>query len=136
MTPLELMIIKHEGIRLKPYKDTMGLITVGVGRCLDTKGITQEEAYYLLRNDISEAIEGLQDNLPWFNQLDDARQDALTDMAFNLGITGLLKFKNMLSAIERKDWNTAHNEALNSTWARQVGTRAIEIANILLRGEV
>ena len=136
MTPLELMIIKHEGIRLKPYKDTMGLITIGVGRCLDTKGITQEEAYYLLRNDISEAIEGLQDTLPWFNQLDDARQDALTDMAFNLGITGLLKFKNMLSAIERKDWNTAHNEALNSTWARQVGPRAIEIANILLKGEV
>ena len=136
MTPLELMIIKHEGIRLKPYKDTMGLLTIGVGRCLDRKGITQEEAYILLRNDIAECIEQLEDNLPWFVRLDDARQDALTDMCFNLGINGLLKFKNMLSAIERKDWNTAHNEALNSAWARQVGPRAIEIANILLKGEV
>ena len=136
MTPIESMIIRHEGIRLKPYKDSVGLTTIGVGRCLDRKGITQEEAYYLLRNDIAECIEQLEDTFPWFIRLDDIRQDALTDMCFNLGIEGLKKFQNMLKAIEDKDWQTAHDEALNSTWAKQVGQRANEIAGMLLTGEI
>ena len=136
MTPLELMIARHEGLELKPYKDLVGLITIGYGRCLDRKGITKEEAYYLLKNDIKECQAQLESNLPWFNQLDDWRQFALIDMCFNLGISGLFKFHNMLTALEMKDWSRAHNEALNSAWARQVGSRAVEIANILLTGEI
>lgn len=126
-------LIRDEGMRLKPYKDTVGKLTIGVGRNLDDNGITEQEALQLLMNDIHVSKSELS-KLDWFNDLSDRRQEAIINMHFNLGLTRLLTFKNMIAALERKEFGIAADEALNSKWSRQVGARSVRIANIIRYG--
>lgn len=127
-------LIRHEGLRLKPYRDTVGKLTIGVGRNIEDVGITQQEAMMLLNNDIQRCIDELNRAFPWFEHLSSERQRALIDMCFNLGITRLLGFKRMLAALEAGDYQRAAREALDSRWANQVGRRADTIANMIRRG--
>lgn len=133
---LKHMLIRHEVVRLKPYRDTLGKLTIGVGRCLDTKGITNAEAMQLLDNDIADVFNDLMARTSWFRFLDPARQVAMCDMAFNLGINGVLNFHDMCAALERKDYNTAAKEMLDSLWHKQVGKRAEELAEIIKTGKI
>ncbi len=126
---------QHEGLRLKPYTDTVGKLTLGIGRNLEDKGITEQEALFMLNNDVDYFYSQLNKNLTWFKSLDDARQNVLVNMAFNLGIRGLLTFKMTLSLIEYGDYNNAATEMLNSVWAYQVGQRAIELSKQMATGE-
>ena len=126
---------KHEGLRLKPYRDTVGKLTIGYGRNLDARGITTDEATEMLEADIYSAIEDLRGSLPWFDDLDETRQVVLVDMAYNLGIAGLLKFKRMLAAVETARWEDAAAEMLLSKWADQVGGRAAELAEMMRAGQ-
>jgi lysozyme len=119
---------RDEGLRLKPYRDSVGKLTIGYGRNLDDNGVTEEEAAGLLYNDIVTAKQSLAKHLPWFMQLDDARRGVLINMAFNLGIWGLLSFKKFLASIQSGDYATAKAEMLNSRWAEQVGARAQRLA--------
>jgi len=135
MSELENMLIRHEGIRLKPYIDSVGKTTIGVGRNLDDNGITKDEALFMLRNDIRYATVELFANYPWSYALDTKRQDALIDMVFNLGITRFGKFKKMIAAFEDKNYVVAAHEMLDSKWAAQVGARAKELANMVRHGE-
>ena len=125
------MLIKHEGLKLRPYRDTVGKLTIGTGRNLDDVGITKEEADYLLYNDIYRIEGEIINKLPVYSTLSDNRKIVLMNMGFNLGINGLLKFKKMIAAIENKEWIIAASEMLNSKWARQVKGRAIELAEIM-----
>jgi lysozyme len=118
---------RDEGIRLKPYTDTVGKLTIGVGRNLDDKGLSRSEALYLLANDIDETRRALMLALPWFNRTDPVRQEALVNMGF-MGVRRLLGFKRMLAAMAEQDYETAANEAMNSKWAGQVGERAERIS--------
>jgi len=127
-------LIDHEGIELKAYTDTVGKITIGVGRNLDDVGISGEEAMILLKNDIQRIVNQLDENLDWWRELDAARQRALISMGFNLGIYGLLKFKNTLEALKNKRWVEASNEMMDSKWATQVGRRAEMLSQIMLTG--
>ncbi|WP_298769867.1 hypothetical protein [uncultured Shewanella sp.] len=97
-------------------------------------GITTEEALYLLDNDIDLVELQLMRNIDFIGRLDEIRKVVLCDMAFNLGITGLLKFKRMLKAIELGNYQVAADEMLQSKWARQVGQRATELADIMRQG--
>lgn len=124
-----------EGVRLKPYRDTVGKLTIGVGRNLDDRGITEIEAAQMLDTDINLAKVELAFFMPWSSQLNDARREALLNMTFNLGIVKLRLFKNMLAALKAGDWQKAHDEALNSKWAKQVKQRANRIAKTFLTGE-
>lgn len=128
---------RHEGLRLKPYKCTAGKITIGYGRNLEDKGISVSEAELMLSNDIREFESSLEKRLPVYSssKLNQARKDALTNMAFNLGIDGLLKFKNMIAALEAEYYTLAASEMLDSRWAKQVGPRAIELAEQIRTGE-
>ena len=81
------LLITHEGLRLKPYRCAAGKLTIGVGRNLEDVGITEEEALYLLKNDIRRVINELKDVLPFWNELSKTRQEALIDMCFNLGLS-------------------------------------------------
>ena len=126
---------QHEGLRLKPYTDTVGKLTLGIGRNLEGKGITEKEALFMLNNDVDYFYSQLNKRLTWFNALDDARQNVLVNMAFNLGIRGLLTFKMTLSLIEYGDYDNAATEMLNSVWAYQVGQRAIELSKQMATGE-
>lgn len=139
----------HEGIRLTPYKCSAGYLTIGVGRNLITNpltaeekkkvgdwksGITKDAAFYLLRNDIKRVERECEQHIPFWKQLDDERQYALLDMAFNLGIRGLLQFKKMLSDIGIGNYRGAAKECLNSKYAKQVGKRAERIAKAIETG--
>ncbi len=127
-------LIRDEGLRLKPYKDTVGKLSIGIGRNLDDVGISEGEAIAMLENDIDRAEEGLDRNLPWWRGLDGVRQEVLVNLTFNLGITGLLGFKNTLAAMRDGLWSSAASRMLASKWARQVGKRAERLAKAMETG--
>lgn len=127
---LEELLIKHEDLRLKPYKCSAGKLTIGVGRNLEDNGITEEEALYLLRNDI-ETCEREASRYPWFETLSPKRQNVIISMIFNLGLYRFSQFKNMISAIENEDYSEAAHQMLDSKWAEQVGKRAVELAQMM-----
>jgi len=149
------MIALHEGIVLTVYQDHLGIDTVGIGRNLKDrgitdgellfinktmedvyeKGLTEEEAYYLCMNDIAIVEKELLANKPVVNQLDAARQMVLVDMAFNMGVPRLMKFVNMWMAIERENYPLACSEMLDSRWASQVGKRAVRLSEAMKNGE-
>lgn len=132
---LRSQLIVHEGLRLKPYTDTVGKLTIGCGRNLTDTGISEAEARVLLDNDITAAITALV-AFPWFPGLDPIRQRAFVDLCFNVGFARLRTFGKMLDAAARHDWATASAELLNSQYAQQVGVRAHEIAAMLRSGTV
>jgi lysozyme len=134
---LQRLLIKHEGMRLKPYEDVLTEdITIGVGRNLDSLGLTEDEVMYLLTNDIVRCDKELLHNFKWYPELCRARQDALINLCFNLGITRLLTFKKALQAMADKDYVRAADEFLDSKWATQVGSnRTDDIACMIRTGK-
>lgn len=135
MSRLEEQLLVDEGLRLKPYKDTVGKLTIGIGRNLDDVGITKDEAIILLRNDIARTTKDVIANIPWWSTLDEVRRDVIINMAFNLGIEGLLKFKRTLLSIQNGEYEQASKEMLESKWAKQVGNRARRLAEMMRTGE-
>lgn len=127
------LLIKHEGLRLKVYKCSEGFNTIGFGRNLDTNGISEEEAFMMLEQDIFKCRKQL-DCLSFAKKLNEARYAVLIDMIFNLGFAGFTKFKLMIAALESGDYNEAATQMLDSRWAKQVGVRANELAEIMTRG--
>lgn len=127
-------LIKHEGLRLKPYKCPAGKLTIGVGRNLEDRGITEEEAMILLQNDILACRKDCYTSFIWYGELDEVRQGVILEMCFNLGISRLKGFKKMLKACELKNYTLASQEMLSSLWARQVGNRAKKLADIMRKG--
>lgn len=127
-------LVLHEGLRQFPYKDTVGKLTIGVGRNLTDKGLSHPEIHLLLSNDIQGSWDGLTTSLPWVKALDEARQRVLLDMAFNLGLQGLLKFKATLAAVKRGDYYAAADHMMKSKWAKQVGPRAVRLAHMMREG--
>lgn len=124
------LLIRHEGLKLKPYKDTVGLLTIGCGRNLDDVGISQQEALYLLDNDIHQSEYDCA-IYPWYAKLSDARKAAVLSLSFNLGPAGLAKFKRFLLAMSLAQWKVAGYELENSLWFSQVGTRGPEIKALI-----
>lgn len=125
---------RHEGLRLKPYRDTEGKLTVGYGRNLDDCGISEDEAGFMLDNDIDEVVADLE-RMPLYLRLDPIRKVVLANMCFNLGLTRFLEFRRMLAALADEDWERAAAEMMDSKWARQVGSRAVELSELMRRGE-
>ena len=125
---------RDEGVVLTLYKCSAGKNTIGVGRNVDDRGITEDESDYLLGNDIDLCVDELEDNFTWYKNLSDARQRVLVNMCFNLGLTRLLGFKKFLAAVEAEDWDRAAEEMLDSKWAVQVGPRSTRLRDLLLEG--
>lgn len=133
---LKIMLLKHEGKKYTPYKDTEGHLTVGVGRNMDAVPFSEDEITLMLDNDINRVWNECSSRLAafGFGALDDARQHVLMDMVFNMGVDGVLKFSKMLAAIAKLDFDTAAAEMLDSAWAKQVGARAGELAAMMKVG--
>ena len=125
----------HEGERLKPYRCTAGKLTIGVGRNLEDRGITAQEAAYLLSNDITSTQAALLKALPWVGTLDDVRQRVLIDMAFNMGLGTLLTFRRTLAAVQAGQYQQAAAMMLESRWAGQVGQRAKRLSQMMATGQ-
>lgn len=140
-------LIRDEGLRLSPYRDSEGYLSIGVGRCLDTNPLTPEEiayighdcrsdsittdqAMWLLDRGIGNVQRELDIYLPWVRALDEVRQRAFANLWFNLGHR-LLGFKHMLVAAVAHDWDLVARELLNSLWRKQVGDRALRLAHML-----
>ena len=134
MSNLSKMLIRHEGLKLKSYRDTVGKLTIGVGRNLDDLGITRNEALYLLRNDIARVKNRAKKSFPWFIKLNYSRRNVVLNMIFNLGFTKFRKFKKTIRAIKGKNWDMAAKEMLDSKWASQVGWRAKKLSKIMKTG--
>ena len=150
-------LIKHEGIVLNVYKDTLGIDTIGIGRNLEDRGITKEElddldipsiehiyeygiteadAVYLATNDIEIVEEELCRAHSCIEDLDAVRQLIVMDMAFNMGVPRLCKFKKMWAALHQGDFATASVEMLDSRWAKQVKGRAIKLSEAMKSGKL
>ena len=149
-------LIEHEGLVLEVYQDSLGIDTIGIGRNLEDRGISQEEldyldipnmevvyehgitekdARYLALNDIKIVEEELCKAHPCVEELDEVRQLILIDMAFNMGVPRLCKFKNMWNAIHNQNYEAASLEMMDSKWARQVGQRAKGLSEAMKSGE-
>jgi lysozyme len=150
MNRIKAQLVRHEGLRLKPYRCTAGKLTIGIGRNLDDCGISQSEAYIMLINDIMNCEKQLQQKIPdIYNGLDEVRKSVLLNMCISipqsrfaplrepcyLGINGLLGFKNTLAFVKAGDWERAANNMLVSRWAKQVGRRAIELSELMRKGK-
>ena len=125
---------RDEGVVLTLYQCSAGKNTIGVGRNLDDRGITDDESDYLLGNDINICIEELTNAFPWFKDLSDTRQRVMVNMCFNLGLSRLMGFKKFLAAMEAGEWETAGVEMLDSRWAVQVGPRSTRLKDLVLEG--
>ena len=137
MSELTEMLRKHEGVRDKVYLCSAGYETIGVGRNIseDGLGLSDDEINYLLNNDIKRVREELTEEYYWFAGLDEARQDAMIDISFNLGQTRLRGFVKSLEAMAREDFDTAADEFMDSKRRAQVGDRAVEVTEIIRTGE-
>jgi len=131
---LEQQLIRHEGLKLKPYRCTAGKLTIGVGRNIEDVGISESEAICLLINDIDRCRHEVISSLPWAKNLPYKMQDVLINMCFNMGMLRLLGFKKFLNALNERNYTRAAEEMLDSLWAEQVGNRAIELSEIIKKG--
>lgn len=132
---LAAMLLKHEGLRLKPYVCPAGKLTIGVGRNIEDMGISEEEAIYMLENDIHRVRIECSKAFTWFQKLSPVRQDVVISMVFNLGMPKFLEFRAMIAAIQKGEYDRAASEMLNSKWAAQTGRRAVELAQMMRSGE-
>lgn len=131
------LIALHEGRVPHAYQDSLGYWTIGVGHLIDRrKGgkLPDHIIDALLDWDIDRTEELLARTLPWFRDLDPVRRAVLLDMAFNLGVAGLLGFKNTLAAVKEKRWEAAAHGMLASKWSRQVGYRSLRLADMMRSG--
>ena len=134
---LREMLRRHEGVRNFVYMCSEGYETIGVGRNIADSGLglSDDEVDYLLDNDIKRVREELNDEYYWFGALNDARQEAMIDISFNLGQTRLRGFKKALDAMSTEDFDRAADEFMDSKWSEQVGNRATEVTEMIRTGE-
>ncbi len=133
LNPEEAYLHSEEGFRSKPYRCSEGKLTIGIGWNLDA-GISWEEAVLVLRLQVQRIRSSLKTRLPWFVDLNEARQAALVSMAFQIGASGLLAFKKTLELIKQGNYQTASREMLNSKWAQQTPGRAQRTAYMMRYG--
>ncbi len=123
-------LTRDEAKRKKPYLCSAGKVTIGIGRNLDDRGLSEDEIDLLYQNDVDIVVKELDAHHPWWRDLPEPAGRALVNMAFNLGLPRLNKFRKMLIALQEHRFNDAATEALDSRWADQVGDRAQRIAEL------
>jgi len=124
---IESQLRLDEGEVLHAYQDQLGYWTIGIGRLIDKRksgGLTRAESAFLLHNDISKRMAAVREELPWFDTLSPPRQGVLLNMAFQMGVEGLLGFKNTLRMIQEGRYSDAAAAMLQSKWATQTPDRA------------
>ena len=124
----------HEGVEKTVYNDSEGIPTIGVGRNLRDRGLSDDEIDYLLSNDIDIVVDELDKVMPWWKDLDEVRQRVLCDLVFNLGMPRFSGFKKSISYMKQQMWDQAADELLDSKWARQVGRRAQALSEMMRTG--
>ena len=111
------MLIKNEGLVCQPYHCSAGKLTIGVGRNLESNGITEDEAMYLLENDIQRVLDNLDKNWSVFRTFPPLAQEVCIDCTFQMGITGWMNFRRTRALMEMGAWLEASEEILRSKYA-------------------
>jgi lysozyme len=135
---LRTQLIRDEGVVRHAYEDNLGFLTIGCGRLIDARrggGLSDSEIDFLLANDIGEKSTQVLEALPWASELSEPRLAVLINMAFQMGIRGLLQFKRMLGSVEDGQYAAAALEMVNSLWAKQTPARAMRLAEQMESGE-
>ena len=123
-----------EGLRNKPYTDTVGKLSIGVGRNLSDRGITNDEAGYLLGNDIDLVVTQLDTAEPWWRTLPEPQQRVMINLGFNMGVPTLQTFNVFLNCMQRHDWQAAATDLEGTKWYGQVGERGPRMVSRILAG--
>ena len=134
---IEELLIREEGFKPYAYRDSLGFLTIGFGRLIDKEaggGITRAEATVLLVHDVDSRRIQLDESIPWWRNLNEDRQTVLLAMAFQLGVSGLLKFKKTLEAARTGNYALALKGMRASLWARQTPGRAERMAKAMESG--
>lgn len=131
---VKALLTKYEGLRLHPYKDTVGKTTIAIGRNLDDVGLFLDEVDLMANNDIARSYTQARNNYPWFMDLDEVRQAVVLMMIFQLGLYGFNQFKETIKAISERDYYKAAEKMLDSTWSKQTSKRALEMSEMMRRG--
>lgn len=131
---LKAQLTTDEGRKKHVYEDTVGKLTVGVGRNISDRDFSDDEIDLMLSNDIAIIEHQLDKHLPWWRQMNDVRQNVLANMCFNLGISRLLGFKNTLRFVREHQYAAAAEGMLDSKWAKQTGDRAKRLAKEMRDG--
>lgn len=135
ITILKVRLARTEGRRNRPYIDTVGKVTIGIGHNLTDKGISDVILDAIFLEDITEAAKDVS-TLPFYLNLDPIRQTVVIDMVFNMGLASFSEFTNTIGYIKRGDYTGAADQMLLSKWAKQVGSRAVELATIMRTGSI
>lgn len=147
----EIALFKHvlicdEGLKLKPYLDccgklrtqctckTKGKLTIGVGRNLDSMGISEAEAMTLLDNDLHQTLSEIERSFRWYSSLNSARRLVIVSMVFNMGLPTFKTFEKTIKSIASGDYRSAAKHMLDSKWAVQVGQRANRLSETMESG--
>ena len=125
---------RHEGVEKMPYVDTVGKMTIGVGRNLSDNGLRDNEIEFLLMNDIAAVIEEAK-TYDWYDGLSGERKSVIVNMIFNLGKPRFDLFQKFQQALSDGDYQKASDEMLDSKWAKQVGQRAVELSMQMQKGQ-
>src|SRR5665213_4084919 len=140
MTPemsakLKRSLILHEGYRKFPYTDETNHITIGIGFNISDRGMTDLWINQQFADDIQYFYTQLDSYFPWFKDLNSDRQVVLIDMCFNLGFQHFREFQHMILALSIHDYAKAAIEMLDSPWADQVKSRAIQLSHGMATGQ-
>jgi len=141
LTLLEQELRRDEGVRYSPYKDTKGILTVGIGHNLQAKPLhnvtyplTPEQVSAIFQYDVKGVVDNLNQHLPWWGKMDEVRQRVLCNMCFNLGMDKLLTFKNTLMFMSLGNYSQAATNMQQSAWYIQVGDRAKRLTSAMKTG--
>jgi len=126
----------NEGYRQFLYECTAGKKTIGIGFNLDDVGLSLDESQVILNMRLQKISDQLTDKISCYANLNDARKSALCDMAYQLGVSGLMSFKKSIAKLEAGEYQAAANEFLDSKWAiKDTPVRAAKITNMIYSGE-
>ena len=125
----------HEGVERKPYQCSAGYLTIGVGRNIEERGLSDDEIDYILNNDVNIATDELVRTFDWYADLDEVRQRVVVDMVFNLGMPRFKQFQKMIQALDEGNYKEASIQMMDSRWASQVGQRSERLRDMMETGE-
>lgn len=131
---LEDDLVADEGLVLHAYQDHLGFWTIGVGTLIDKRkggGITRAEAMMLLQNRLGTFFKEMDAKMPWWRSHPEPVQRALANMAYQMGVDGLVKFKTTLGLIQERKYREAADTAMRSLWAKQTPNRAKKVTDLI-----
>ena len=122
-------IKKHEGYVGIVYKDSLGIDTIGYGFAIKDLELDEDLCEIILERKLNMLTDRIFNKFQWYKYMPDEIQDIVTEMCYQLGVTGFSKFKKTIAYLQNKQWDDASVEMLDSKWAKQTPNRAKEMSD-------